>query len=251
MIGITSVGPSETSKGAELVRRLLDIVISLFALVLLSPIILLVTVAIALETGRPILFSQLRIGRNGRSFRMYKFRKFRSDCGTDGSPLTLENDDRSTKVGKILMATKLDEVPQFWNTLMGDMAIIGPRPESFAFADCFTGPYTELLKYKPGIMGPAQVAFRNESDLYTGHSDPSEFYRVVLFPMKAAIDLDYYSKRTLGSDVVWMFRGAAAILGGTSSFVLSSAAAESRIDFHVTNVRHKALETATSERSNL
>jgi lipopolysaccharide/colanic/teichoic acid biosynthesis glycosyltransferase len=235
MIGITSVGPSETSKGAELVRRLLDIVISLFALVLLSPIILLVTVAIALETGRPILFSQLRIGRNGRSFRMYKFRKFRSDCGTDGSPLTLENDDRSTKVGKILMATKLDEVPQFWNTLMGDMAIIGPRPESFAFADCFTGPYTELLKYKPGIMGPAQVAFRNESDLYTGHSDPSEFYRVVLFPMKA----------------VWMFRGAAAILGGTSSFVLSSAAAESRIDFHVTNVRHKALETATSERSNL
>lgn len=242
---------SEIRKGAELVRRLLDIAISLSALVILSPIIVLVTLAIALETGRPILFSQLRIGRNGRSFRMYKFRKFRCDCGLDGSPLTLENDDRSTRVGRMLMATKLDEVPQFLNVLKGDMAIIGPRPESLAFADCFAGPYKEVLKYKPGIIGPTQVAFRNESDLYSGHVDPVAFYRAVLFPMKAEMDLEYYNRRTLISDIAWMFRGAAAILGRASSIVLSSSAVKSRMEFHAANIGHKSLETVTPERSNL
>jgi lipopolysaccharide/colanic/teichoic acid biosynthesis glycosyltransferase len=251
MSRISPVYRSEIGKGAEPVRRLFDIAISLSALVILSPIIVLVTIAIALETGRPILFSQLRIGRNRRSFRMYKFRKFVCDCDPDGSPLTLENDDRSTRVGRILMATKLDEVPQFLNVLKGDMAIIGPRPESFAFADCFAGPYAEVLKYKPGILGPTQVAFRNESDLYSGHPDPSAFYRAVLFPMKAEMDLEYYSKRTLVSDIAWMFRGAVAILRRASSIVLSSSEAKSRMEFHAASVGHKSLETVTPERSNL
>ncbi|WP_262266475.1 MULTISPECIES: sugar transferase [Microvirga] len=232
-------------------RRLLDIVISLSALVILSPVIILVTLAIALETGRPILFSQMRIGHNGRPFRMYKFRKFRCDCGPDGSPLTLENDDRSTKVGKILMATKLDEVPQFLNVLRGDMAIVGPRPESFAFADCFSGPYMEVLKYKPGIVGPTQIAFRNESDLYTGHPDPGAFYRAVLFPMKADMDLQYYSRRTLTTDIACMFKAAIAILRRASSIVLSSSEVKGRMEFHAANIAHKSLETVTPERSNL
>src|SRR5690606_17811654 len=119
-----------------------------------------------LEDGRPILFRQMRIGQLGRPFRMLKFRKFRSECGAQGLPLTLEGDSRMTMVGRFLRATKFDELPQFWNVLVGDMAIIGPRPETPAFADCFTGGLERVLDHKPGIFGPSQAIFRNESTLF-------------------------------------------------------------------------------------
>ena len=118
-------------------RRMLDILCAGTAAIVFSPVFLIVGIAILFEGGRPILYSQFRLGQNGRPFRIYKFRKFRPDCDLNGFQLTLEEDERMTKMGGILAATKLDELPQLWNVLRGDMALVGPRPESPAFSDCF------------------------------------------------------------------------------------------------------------------
>jgi lipopolysaccharide/colanic/teichoic acid biosynthesis glycosyltransferase len=125
----------------------------------------------------------------------------------------MNNDSRFTKVGKFLARSKLDELPQLWNVLKGDMAIVGPRPESLEFSECFRGGFEEVLRYKPGLVGPSQVLFRDESSYYPVGEDVTIFYRQVIFPIKAGLDIAYFRHRTLGSDFVWMMRGALAIFG--------------------------------------
>lgn len=197
---------------SEASRRIFDILFAAVCLLALLPALLLIVVAIWVESGRPIFFKQVRLGRYGKPFYMYKFRKFHKDCGTSGPPLTLQEDPRLTNVGRFLASSKFDELPQLWNALKGDMSIIGPRPESLAFADCFTGSFTEVLNHKPGILGPSQVAFRNECALYPRDSDPSEFYRLEIFPAKALTDLQYYSQRSLIQDILWLVYGVLAVL---------------------------------------
>lgn len=195
-------------------RRAFDIVGAGAAVFVLAPLALIVVLAIWIESGRPILFSQLRLGRNGRPFWMYKFRKFRPDCGNRGCPLTMEKDGRLTRVGRILAASKLDELPQLWNVLRGDMSVVGPRPESLAFADCFREGFEKIHEHRPGLFGPCQVLFRHESELYPDGA-AVEFYRQVLFPAKAEIDLAYFSRRTVFSDLGWILRGAWMIVVGS------------------------------------
>ena len=189
-----------------------DILIAGASLMLLAPLMILVAAALLLEGG-PIFFAQTQVGAGGRPFQMYKFRKFRPDCGADGCPLTLDGDSRLTRVGQFLAATKIDELPQLWNVLRGEMSIVGPRPESLDFASCFSGGFEEVLRYRPGLIGPSQVAFRNEGQLYPRDQDPTQFYRDVLFPAKARLDLAYFSHRTVASDIAWIARGALAVLG--------------------------------------
>lgn len=198
------------------VSRIIDVIVATAGFVAFAPIMVLIAVAILVESGRPIFFSQTRLGVGGRQFRMYKFDKFDEKAPTTGGPLTLENDPRLTRVGRLLARTKLDELPQFWNVLKGDMSIVGPRPESLAFRDCFQGRYRAMLDYKPGIFGPSQVLFRNEAVFYSGHHDLEQFYRQVLFPMKAAIDLAYFTQRTLLRDISWIARGVLAVFGWPS-----------------------------------
>jgi lipopolysaccharide/colanic/teichoic acid biosynthesis glycosyltransferase len=176
----------------------------------------LITVAVLAEGGRPIFFSQVRLGRRGRHFRMYKFRKFHATAYPKGCSLTLQDDPRLTCVGGFLARAKLDELPQLWNVLKGDMSIVGPRPESLDFQDCFEGPYRLVLEHKPGIFGPSQVLFRNECAFYRGRPDPEQFYRDVLFPLKAQIDLGYFAHRTLLRDLWWAVQGALAVFGWSS-----------------------------------
>jgi len=192
-------------------RRVFDILASGMAVCVLSPVFLIVAVAILIESGRPLLYSQLRLGQNGRPFSIYKFRKFKASCDLQGFPLTLDGDDRLTRVGRILAATKLDELPQLWNVLRGDMSLVGPRPESLAFNDCFRNGFEAILEHKPGLFGPCQVVFRHESRLYPTDGSAAEFYREVLFPAKAKVDLAYFSRRTLLSDLNWILRAAVVI----------------------------------------
>jgi lipopolysaccharide/colanic/teichoic acid biosynthesis glycosyltransferase len=206
----------------EVQRRVLDVVTASVAILLLFPLMLVISFLIWLESGRPILFSQNRLGLRGSSFRMFKFRKFRKECGATGLPLTLQKDTRLTTVGKFLRVTKLDELPQFWNVLRGDMSIVGPRPESPAFADSFTYGFEKVLDYKPGIIGPSQLVFRNESSLFPPNEDPREFYRAVLFPQKAQIDLEYYQHRTLHSDIALMANAVVVVLGWPQASPLAS-----------------------------
>jgi lipopolysaccharide/colanic/teichoic acid biosynthesis glycosyltransferase len=193
-------------------RRTIDILCAGIAGIVLSPVFLVLAAAIWLEGGRPILYSQLRLGQNGAPFRIYKFRKFRTDCDDRGSPLTMEHDDRLTAIGHLLAAAKLDELPQLWNVLRGDMSIVGPRPESLPFADCFVSGFEKILEYKPGLFGPCQVIFRHESKLYPTGASVQDFYREVIFPAKAKIDLAYYPRRTAISDTGWVVRAGCAIV---------------------------------------
>ncbi len=197
------------------IRRALDIACAGTAALLLAPVALIVALAVWIEGGRPILFSQLRLGRNGLPFRMHKFRKFKPECDDRGCPLTLEGDGRMTRIGRVLAASKLDELPQLWNVLRGDMSLVGPRPESLAFADCFRNGFEKLHEHKPGIFGPCQVLFRHESKLYPSGAAAADFYRTVLFPAKAEVDLAYFSRRTLASDFGWILRAVWMIAMGS------------------------------------
>jgi lipopolysaccharide/colanic/teichoic acid biosynthesis glycosyltransferase len=207
---------SRPSLGMQLgLRSALDILCAGMATFVLAPVMLIVVLAIWIESGRPILYSQLRLGQYGRPFRMYKFRKFGPDCDDHGCPLTVEGDDRLTAIGRVLAVSKLDELPQLWNVLRGDMSLVGPRPESLAFVDCFRNGFEKIHEHKPGIFGPCQVMFRHESKLYPAGVAAVEFYRQVLFPAKAKIDLAYFPNRTLVSDLGWILRGAWAIAAGS------------------------------------
>lgn len=192
-------------------RRMMDILIASAALIYLSPVMLGIAIAIYLEDGAPILFSQTRLGVDGKPFKLLKFRKFWADAGSAGLPVTLTDDPRLTRVGRFLEKTKLDELPQFWNILVGDMSVVGPRPESLHFADCFVGSFRGLLLYRPGLFGPAQVKFRNESAYYQAGEDPERIYRETLFPAKASMDLPYYENRSLLRDLGWICQGVAAV----------------------------------------
>ena len=194
-------------------KRIVDILGALAGLVIVFPVALLVAVAICVDSSGPILFAQERIGQNGRRTTVYKFRKFYTS-GEPGPPLTLASDQRMTRIGCLIERTKLDELPQLWNVLRGDLSLVGPRPETYEFASCFDSAYCRVLAYKPGIFGPNQVLFRNESHLYPMDSDPELFYRQVLFPLKARVDLAYFPHATLAEDIGWIVRGVLAIVFG-------------------------------------
>jgi lipopolysaccharide/colanic/teichoic acid biosynthesis glycosyltransferase len=194
-------------------RRCVDMALSLIGLIIAAPLMLLIVVAIRLDSPGPSLFRQVRLGQRGRQFRLYKFRKFVDGPGATGPAVTLKNDPRMTRVGRMLERSKLDELPQLWNILIGDMSLVGPRPETLDFAECFIGRFKTVLEFRPGLFGPSQAMFRNECTLYPAERDPHEFYRSVLFPSKAAIDLEYFDQRTFLSDFLWVFRGVLAVIG--------------------------------------
>jgi lipopolysaccharide/colanic/teichoic acid biosynthesis glycosyltransferase len=194
-------------------RRVFDVALAAAGLSALTPLMLVIALAIWVESGRPIFFSQVRLGQHGRHFRLHKFRKFRQIDPVGSLGVTVQDDDRMTRVGRLLAWTKLDELPQFLNIMTGDMSIVGPRPESLAFADCFGERYRAVLDFRPGIFGPNQVFFRSECSLYPGDTDPEAFYRDVLFPLKARADLAYFPRRTARRDLAWIVRGVCAVLG--------------------------------------
>lgn len=194
-------------------RRALDVILASIGLILAAPLMALASLAILMETPGPVVFRQTRIGIGGRRFCLYKFRKFRTSSEGNGRAVTLKGDPRMTRVGRLLERSKLDELPQLWNVLIGDMSIVGPRPETLDFADCFAAELEAVLDHKPGLFGPSQALFRNEGHLYPADRDPHEFYRAVLFPSKARIDLSYFPQRTLFSDLRWVALCGLAVLG--------------------------------------
>lgn len=186
----------EQSSGRTVAKRAFDIIVSLLLLIVASPIMLLGLLAVFIDTGRPILFSQIRTGENGKPFRVYKFRSMRTDAEKDGTPKwATKNDDRVTRSGKFLRATRIDELPQLFNVLAGDMSFVGPRPERPYFVDelCEKIPFYDLRhKVKPGITGWAQVRLpyassveaagdKLEYDLYYVKNNSVLFDMIILF----------------------------------------------------------------------
>lgn len=213
LMQFTAASEHRAPRTSDVIRRVLDVAVALAALIAFSPLMLIIILAIWMGGSRPIFFSQIRLGLRGRHFRIYKFQKFHNHCGGTSGPVTVDNDPRFTRLGRFLGKTKLDELPQLWNILKGDMSIVGPRPESLELAHCFSGIYLRVLQYRPGLFGPNQVLFRNESSIFPDNYDPEKFYCEYLFPLKANIDLAYFPHRTLASDIGWIVRGLLAVLG--------------------------------------
>lgn len=197
-----------------IIKRWIDVALAILGLLLSAPLILVIVVLLRLEEpGNPI-FSQERLGKGGKKFRIHKFRKFPSYWGTTGPGVTVVGDARMTTVGAILERTKLDELPQFWNILKGEMSFVGPRPESLRFAELFHGEFAEVLEFVPGIFGPNQIEFRNESAMYPPDEDPEVYYRRELFPRKAKNDIRYFRKANWLSDLILIFKGLQVCLLG-------------------------------------
>lgn len=180
-------------------RRSLEFFVALLGIIALIPVMVCVGIMIRLDSPGPILFRQKRMGRNGRDFVLLKFRSMRVNDGTT-SCVTASRDSRITQVGAILRRYKLDEMPQLWNVLRGDIGLVGPRPKL---------PHLEPLhmNYRPGITGAATLAFRHEEDLLTlvPQEEIERFYTDHVKPAKAYVDLDYMRAATLASDVrvIW------------------------------------------------
>lgn len=203
---------------SALCKRVIDLILAIVGITLALPIFAIVSLLIWLDDRGPVFFLQTRLGLHGRPFQLLKFRKFYANCGDSGPGVTVSGDARITTVGAVLERTKLDELPQLWNILKGDMSFVGPRPESLRFADLFEGEYARLLDFLPGLFGPCQVAFRNEAACYPADEEPENFYRRVLFPQKATIDLKYFSESTCLTDLNWIFRGILVTIIGVTDW---------------------------------
>jgi lipopolysaccharide/colanic/teichoic acid biosynthesis glycosyltransferase len=185
-------------------RRAIDFLIAVFALIALAPVMLVVAIAVRLGSEGPALFKQERMGRNGRVFTLYKFRSM-TKATSDGSPITVTGDSRITRIGAFLRKYKVDELPQFWNVLKGEMSLIGPRPKL---------PHHEALymPFRPGITGAATLAFRHEEemlrDIPREHLDC--YYDLYVKPCKAKIDWEYMQYASLWTDLEILWRTAKA-----------------------------------------
>jgi lipopolysaccharide/colanic/teichoic acid biosynthesis glycosyltransferase len=169
---------------------------------LMLPVVVLVGAITALliyiDSPGSIFYRSTRVGRHGHTFQMLKFRKMRRTAR--GGPLTMSNDERFTPIGSFLAMTKLDELPQLWNVIKGDMRLVGPRPEVPGFVARYREEYEELLTVLPGVTGPAAVEYASESHLLSLQHDPLGFYEEAIMPRKIEIDLEYIRTRTLPGD---------------------------------------------------
>jgi lipopolysaccharide/colanic/teichoic acid biosynthesis glycosyltransferase len=197
-------------------KRALDAGAALVGLVLTLPLFAVIALLIKLDSPGPVFFRQVRVGRYRRPFRIWKFRKFRHNLAAPGPNLTTRYDFRMTRVGRFLERTKLDELPQLLNVLWGDMSLVGPRPPVPKFLACSPEWWDEVLAVKPGVFGPNQITYRNESALYPpGCEDVEGFYLQHLLPGKLAVDRDYARHGTLARDLWLIGCGVAVALLGS------------------------------------
>jgi lipopolysaccharide/colanic/teichoic acid biosynthesis glycosyltransferase len=193
------------------VKRVVDLTVATCALVVTSPFLVLIGVAIRLESSGPALFRQRRVGRYGREFEILKFRSMRH--GGAGPLLTADGDHRITRIGALLRASKLDELPQLWNVVRGDMSIVGPRPELPRYMAMYSPQQREVvLSVRPGITDEASIQFADESTLLAGADDPELFYATQILPRKIQLYQEYVAKQSAARDVGIVVRTLARLL---------------------------------------
>ncbi|MBR1626964.1 MAG: sugar transferase [Bacteroidales bacterium] len=187
-------------------KRIFDIVFSFFGLIVLSPIFLIISIAVGLTSKGGVFYKQKRVGRNNSDFTLYKFRSM--TAGADkGSLITIGgHDSRITKVGYFIRKYKLDELPQLINVLKGDMSFVGPRPEVRYYVNMYNDEQRKVLNVRPGITDPASIAYRNENELLEKQDNPKQYYIDVVMPDKLRINLEYIRNRTFFTDIKVIFQ---------------------------------------------
>jgi lipopolysaccharide/colanic/teichoic acid biosynthesis glycosyltransferase len=193
-------------------KRVFDVLFSLLALGLLSPLLLLVALGVKLDSRGPVFFRQVRVGRHGREFRIFKFRTMREDAESSGPPITVGGDPRITGFGAFLRKYKIDEFPQFLNVLAGDMSVVGPRPEVPRYVAHYPADMrTTVLSVRPGVTDLASIEYRDENDLLAGAADPEAVYVKEVMTAKLAHYVRYVRERSFLGDICIVMRSFAAI----------------------------------------
>ena len=190
-------------------KRGFDVAVSSLGLLVLAPAMLAIAAWIRLDSAGPVLFRQDRVGRHGRVFRIHKFRTMRADAA--GPLLTVGDDRRVTRAGVWLRRTKLDELPQLWNVLRGDMSLVGPRPEVPHYVALYTAAQRAVLLVRPGLTDPASLAWADEAATLATFSDPHRAYADVVMPQKLELSLTYLERRTVWSDLAVVMRTVAHV----------------------------------------
>jgi lipopolysaccharide/colanic/teichoic acid biosynthesis glycosyltransferase len=225
--------------------RILDIAVIILVLPVLAPVALVVAMLIGADSPGPVIYRCRRIGQHGRPFTMYKFRKMRRDAS--GGDLTMLNDERFTPIGRFLSVSRLDELPQIWNVVKGDMRIVGPRPEVEAFVRLYPEEFEEILKVKPGITGLAQLEYAYEGKMFQDFTESLSLYCLEVLPPKLKLDTRYVQTRNSFLDLLILFRTALLPLQIPRAQLRHSRSAEGiRRSATVTGVGLAALLLATT-----
>jgi len=191
-------------------KRSIDIILSILLLVAATPLLILAAVLILLDSSGPILFRQRRMGRGFQGFELYKLRTM-AVAGT-GTAITLGPDPRVTRIGRLLRRLKIDELPQLWNVLRGEMSLVGPRPVIPELAWEFADAYAGLLSVRPGLTDPATLRYANEVEILSAVSDPLTYFKTVVMRHKLRLSATYLKKATLASDLQCILLTGLAIL---------------------------------------
>lgn len=194
-----------------MVKRAFDIVVSATGLLLLLPLFLLLAFAVALSSPGGAFFRQVRVGKGGEHFRLLKFRTMRPGSEAQGQITVGGRDPRITGIGYFLRKSKLDELPQLINVLMGEMSIVGPRPEVPKYVALYTEKQREVLSVRPGITSAASITYMDENDILGKSTDPDSTYIEEVMPAKLALDLEYVRNRNFGRDLSIIFSTATGL----------------------------------------
>ena len=182
-------------------KRALDVLSAMAGLILLSPVFALVACWIKLTSRGPVIYRQVRIGQGGRPFQILKFRSMTMQTSNRDLRITIAGDSRVTPVGKFLRRYKVDELPQLWNVIWGNMSLVGPRPEVPVYIKEYTPEQCVVLSVRPGITDPASLAYRHEEEILADQCDPELFYRTKILPDKLVLNRAYLEKITLQNDI--------------------------------------------------
>lgn len=206
---ISALNESETRGPVDqLLKRIFDLVLAAAMLVLASPLFLAIAIAIKFNSRGDILFRQIRVGRSAKRFTLLKFRSMRDPAADAVESFTPGDSERVTSIGRVLRRTKLDELPQLWNILIGDMSLVGPRPEVPEWTNVYPERWRIALSVRPGLTDPASIEFRNEETMLAEAEDPKAVYRDVILPKKLQLADAYVRRRTLAGDLKIMARTA-------------------------------------------
>lgn len=191
----------ETGRVYLVMKRLFDASISFIALILLTPVMLVVSLLIKIDSDGPVFYRGIRGGKEGKPFKMLKFRTMVVNADKIGGPSTSEDDTRITKIGRLLRKYKLDEIPQLFNVLRGEMSFVGPRPEVLSEVKKYTAEERELLSVRPGITDWASMKFNDEGEILKAAVNPHQAYLEKIRPEKVRLGLEYVRKRSLRVDL--------------------------------------------------
>ncbi len=181
-------------------KRIFDIAFSFFGLILLSPFFILISISIAIDSKGEIIFKQIRVGKNNKDFALFKFRTMQTNASKKGFLTVGNRDSRITKIGYYLRKYKLDELPQLFNVLIGNMSLVGPRPEVRKFVDLYTPAQMKVLSVKPGITDYASIEYVNENEILAQSSNPEKTYIEEIMPAKLKLNQQYIIEQGLITD---------------------------------------------------